>query len=729
MRSLLTVAFSVALIATAASAQSTTPTPVSDDVVKISTSLIRVDVTVTGKDGRPISDLKPEDFEIYQDGVRQRIVGSNFVFNPQPKPAKQDKLEIPIPEPPVEIKPENVKRTIALVVDDLTLSFDSVALTRRALKKFVDEQMQDGDLVAIIRTGAGIGALQQFTTAKWQLYAAIDRVKWNPKGVGGFGSFDPIEPTMSETLRRAGDGKMYKVDKEDLQAEYDSLRNTADFRESIFTAGTLGALRYIVNGMESLPGRKSVMLFSDGMKIFSGDTQSGSYTASRTLAFLKSLVAEANRKSVVFYPLDARGLVYTGFTAADQLYDPNTQNDEDQKSLSDRINERSRDLFDSQQGLIYLAKKTGGFARTDRNDLSKGVQEVLEDQSYYLLAYEPTEGSFDPAKLRFIDIDVKVKRPGTNVRYRSGFAVGEEEKRVLATLDYPTKIMRALSSPFALNGVAVKLNALAGHSPKDGYFIHSFLHIGAKDLTFTKLPDGQFRASFDILAISYGDNGVPVDKSNLSGSTTVPAARLEDVRRNGIAHSFIFPVKVPGGYQLRVAVLDRESREVGSSNQFVSVPNLKKEGLALSGIVLQNISKNNWLAFASGGSQIPQASGSSSELPDPKYSTANRSFPRGSVLRFGVEILNGQKVKAAEGLTVRARVFHDRKLVFESAQRPVSTLIQRSIIPYSDAFELSRELPPGDYVLQIVLNDGTAKGKKKTTTQYVQFEVVDGATE
>ena len=64
---------------------------------------------------------------------------------------------------------------------------------RRALKKFVDEQMQEGDLVAIIRTGGGIGALQQFTTDKRQLYAAIDKVRWNPTGTGQIGTFGPME--------------------------------------------------------------------------------------------------------------------------------------------------------------------------------------------------------------------------------------------------------------------------------------------------------------------------------------------------------------------------------------------------------------------------------------------------------------------------------------------------------------------------------------------------------
>ena len=81
---------------------------------------------------------------------------------------------------PQDAPPEQIRRTIALVVDDLSLSFESAYQTQKALKKFVDEQMQDGDLVAIIRTGAGIGALQQFTSDKRILYAAIEKVKWNP---------------------------------------------------------------------------------------------------------------------------------------------------------------------------------------------------------------------------------------------------------------------------------------------------------------------------------------------------------------------------------------------------------------------------------------------------------------------------------------------------------------------------------------------------------------------
>lgn len=707
-----------------------TPTPVQVEdgqVVKITTNLIQLDVSITDKSGKPITDIRPDEITIYENGVKQELIGFSFVSNPQPKREKQANADSNIPEPPVEIRPEQVRRTIALVVDDLTLSFVSAAYTRRALKKYVDEQMQPGDLVGIIRTGAGIGALQQFTSNKQQLYAAIERVKWNPKGVGRFGSFDPIEPTMTETLRRQGDPSLVAFDEEDLDAEREFKQGQSDFRESIFTAGTLGALNYIVNGMAELPGRKSVIMFSDGLKIFNR-TEGGSIMASRTMEFLKKLIGEANRKSVVFYPLDARGLEYTGFTAVDQVYDPNTQNDGVQDSISDQLNDRNTDFFNSQQGLYYLAEQTGGFAYTNKNDLSAGMQKVLEDQSYYLVAYQPTDETFDAEKRKFNKVEIKVTRDNAKARHRSGFFVGEEEKRLVVDLNYPTKIMRALTSPFAMNGITVKLNALFGHTQKRGYFVHSFLHIDAGDLVFKKLSNGDYQANFDILAISYGDNGAPVEKSNSTGTTTVKAQHLERVRRDGIAYSFIFPVKKPGAYQMRVALIDRESREVGSANQFIDVPNLKKEGVTLSGIVLEGVSKEFWTALAGGSAQVNARSfsGDPFDAPDPKYSTANRVFKRGSVLRYGVEILNA-KVKAdkAADYRIQTRVFHDRKLVFESAEGKLDVSgLSAAEITHTDAVELGERLLPGDYVLQVIVSDNQSNKKKRVATQYVQFEVV-----
>ena len=91
---------------------------------------------------------------------------------------------------------------MAILVDDLNLSFESIARVRAALRRFIDEQMRPGDLVAILRTAAGMGALQQFTTDRRALHAAADRVRWTMMGrISSFGASDldeRLEPLEKE---------------------------------------------------------------------------------------------------------------------------------------------------------------------------------------------------------------------------------------------------------------------------------------------------------------------------------------------------------------------------------------------------------------------------------------------------------------------------------------------------------------------------------------------------
>src|SRR6266550_7424792 len=132
------------------------------DVVKITTTLIQVDATVLDNKGQIVTGLTADDFEIYENHKRQQITNFSFVELAPGNPTesvtlKPGKDSIPIPPLPVRLRPGDVGRTIALVVDDLSLSFYSVDKVRTTLKKFVDRQMQPGDLVAIIRTSSGAG--------------------------------------------------------------------------------------------------------------------------------------------------------------------------------------------------------------------------------------------------------------------------------------------------------------------------------------------------------------------------------------------------------------------------------------------------------------------------------------------------------------------------------------------------------------------------------------------
>src|SRR5256714_594533 len=238
------------------SAQPPTPTPgapqkpettiARDDVVRITSNLVQIDAVVTDRKGKAVAGLGTEDFEIYEDGRPQRITNFSFIARDEVGVStnalaakKSDRATTTVnPVPTIRLRPEQIRRTFALVVDDLGLSFESMHYVRAALRKFVDEQIQPGDLVAIIRTGAGVGALQQFTSDKRLLYAAIERVKWNSRGRSGIAAFSPIQDSPLDTFNKMpqGDGSPAPLNpgtKTDL--EKDVRQRQSDFSDQIFS--------------------------------------------------------------------------------------------------------------------------------------------------------------------------------------------------------------------------------------------------------------------------------------------------------------------------------------------------------------------------------------------------------------------------------------------------------------------------------------------------------------
>lgn len=688
-----------------------TATPV-EDVVKISTNLIRVDVTVTDQKGKAITDLRTDEVEIFENGEKQKITDLRFISaGVRRTEPRSDAARSGIPVPAAQLRPEQVRRTVALVVDDLNLSWESVARTRGALKKFVDEQMEDGDLVAIIRTGAGIGALQQFTSDKRILYAAIDKVKWNPLGNGGVSAFAPLDAVLP---------KDDQTEPEDGERSQEGIeREFRDFREGYFSTGTLGALEYVVKGMGMFAGRKSVVFFSDGF-LLSNTGATGFLENSRSVDPMLRLIENANRASVVVYAMDPRGLVYTGLTAADNV------SNRSMTEVDTEMAARRSTLSETQQSLRYIAEETGGFALVNNNDLTGGVRRVLEDQSYYLISYEPESDTFDPAKRRFNKLDVKVTRPGAKVRYRSGFFSVPDREPVAApantarAADPLGQLERALVSPFSVSGINVRLNALFGSDTRNPAYVRSLLHINAADLTFVDAEDGKKKAVFDVLAMSFGDNGQPVDQLGKTYTLTATPTTLKKLLAEGFVYHFMFPVKKAGPYQYRVAVRDTPSGRLGSASQFIEVPDVKKKRLTVSSIVLENLSAENWQA-AIGANPVAYES-------NPMTDTALKRIKAGTVLRFGFEIYNARLDAARQPkLTARLRIFRDGALILDGKAVPVDTVGQTDLqhIKVARAVGLGRQITPGDYILQVVVTDAAEPKKEKVATQFVQFELVE----
>jgi hypothetical protein len=111
--------------------------------------------------------------------------------------------------------------------------------------------------------------------------------------------------------------------------------------------------------------------------------------------------------------------------------------------------------------------------------------------------------------------------------------------------------------------------------------MRSFLYIDSRDLTFTE-DSGSHRTAIDVMSITFGDNGVPIDQVGRSYQITLSDDDYKRVLKEGLVYNVTVPIKKPGAYQLRVSLRDSASDRIGSASQFIDAPDIKKKRLALS---------------------------------------------------------------------------------------------------------------------------------------------------
>jgi hypothetical protein len=477
--------------------------------------------------------------------------------------------------------------------------------------------------------------------------------------------------------------------------------------------------------MKELPGRKSVILFSGGFPIFP-DARNPNDTRDmeRIRESLRRLTDQANRASVVIYTMDARGLAVTSLTAADSV--GNSQ--QAMRALQARTDELQR----NREGLSYLAEQTGGLFIKDTNDIAAGVRRVLEDQrGYYLIGFRPAAEVFERAggRARFNKFEVRVTRRGVRVRTRAGFYGYAEGEAKPAPRTRSEQMLAALTSPLTSGGLSLRLTSLY-NSPAEGTaVVDSLLHVDGSRLQLTDEPDGWKKAVIDVVALTFGENGQVVDEINRTETLRLRGDVLQSVIRDGFVYVMKVPVNKPGAYQLRVAVRDAASERVGSASQFIEVPDLRKDRLALSGIFMTAAED---AAPPKAAAAAPPAAGQSNAGAggtDPLRDAAVRQFKQGTAVDFRYHIYNA-KAEGASGRTrlqTQTRLFRDGNPVYQSPPQPYDPGPRPSAaarLEVGRRIQLGTQLPPGQYVLQVVVTDELARGKSRTATQWIDFEII-----
>ena len=495
-------------LATAAEAPTPTPTR-APLVVKAGVDMVQVDAVVTDKKGRYVTDLKLEDFEVLQDGKRRPASYSEYVVvepvgpeAPPPEKKTAPREDGDAPPTVVTLRREDVRRIMTFVVDDLNLSGDGIRRVSEGLRKVVREDVRPGDLMAVVRTSGGAGILQQLTNDPRVLEAAVNDVASRPPGLGM--TNEDVDPL-------GGSGIM------DMPAvsETSLARQVVRDRTASYAEAALLTMASLLESLRELPGRKSMVVFSERLQIadlhLSGDSEDAVENADdRVVAAAQSVTDLANRASAVIYAVDPRGPLGLAI-GADRNDLGGSRESPTGPTFQAHLNESREDRVASQSGMRLLTERTGGVFFASENHMDAAVAEVREDQKgYYLVGYVPDEGTFDENRKapQFHKLELRVKRPGLTVRSRGAFSrVSDEAEAAKPALTEGAALVRAMVSPFAAQSIPIRVTPVFGYDVARGNVVRAFVHVDAAPLTFGPAAGGGKNVKVKLGAGGFGGKG------------------------------------------------------------------------------------------------------------------------------------------------------------------------------------------------------------------------------
>lgn len=701
-----------------------------ESLIRIETELVQIDVVVEDRKGVLVRDLKREDFQLFEDGKPQVI--SNFSVGTGSRPAQWLKGR----EALAEGKAGNVAaaptvaiegRSIVLAVDDLHLSPGSLMTARAALQRFVEQQLASGDRAALVTTSGTLSQYQQFTTDRDVLRRAVNRLSVRERTVTSGFDVPRITPYQAELIDNNDPDALELAVQELMTAQRIDRRQATGIAQgrarqiigenTSVTMSTLSTLENVIRDLRGLPGRKVMVLVSDGFLL--GSFREGRYFD------LRRITDAATKAGVVIYSIDARGLVaMPGDMDASQ---PGTFA-QILPGVRSRISNGSIEA--QRDGMYALAADTGGRAIFNNNDLNLGLRRVLDDTDfYYLLAFEPTV-SYRDGRYRRIEVRL-VNRPdyaGYRLRTRKGYFAPDEkrlakeekerEKLVEASLSSPKEaqklreiqIRTGLSALSPIRDLPLGVSAAYLDTREQGSTVDIAAHIDAAALQLRTEGD-RHRARLEIDTFIFDENGRTVDSRAETMNLDLREESLSRALRDGLGYRRL--MKLPSGfYQIRMILRQQGNAAIGSASAWVEVPDLAKKELTLSSIFL---------------TEGHEGKGGNNEASDAR-SLVYRQFRRGSRVDFLVFTYNARSgEKGLPDVAVQSQIYAGNRLVFATPLTALQITAPQdggdpARIPYYARLDLE-SFEPGSYELRLVTIDRVARS---TTRRTITFVVTSG---
>lgn len=425
-----------------------TATPAQDprQVIRSEANFVRLDVYPT-EGGQPVTDLRAEDFDVFEDGVRQTVQSFEHVMI-EPAGPQSARTEPNTIEASRQLAANPRARVFILFLDVPHVTMDGAWHIREPLIRLVDRILGPDDLVGVMTPRMAPSDVVLARKTEVMAGGLRDRWPWGER----------------HTLEKDEREKLYEMCYPTTQSERDrgvvvsELATTLRHRRR--ERATLDALQSLVTYFRGVrEERKAILTITEGWLLFKPDpslfeirTLSGAgatdpiptgppigvgpggkltsrdprYAGNQSdcdadrqhlammdnARYFRDIIDDANRGNSSFYTVDPRGLAVWDAPIGPEKPPPP---EVDYRNLRDR-----------HDAMHELASNTDGLAVLYNNDIDKGLKRIADDlTSYYLIGYYSTNTKLDG---KFRALKVQVKRPGVDVRARRGYRAATEEE-------------------------------------------------------------------------------------------------------------------------------------------------------------------------------------------------------------------------------------------------------------------------------------------------------------
>jgi len=558
-----------------------------DEVIRVRSNEVRLDVIVKDKKGRPIRDLKAADFEVLEDGVSQKIESFRFVSREGGLTTSESKDgKSPVDTSTTTPARRTTPTVTALVFD--RLSPEARALARKAGLAYAHEGMGSGSFTGVFGIDQSLRTVQSFTDDATLVTDAVERATGTATSASGSGGVkmregrdrsialdQQIQSSVSDAqaagasqnsagASAAGEAAGQAATQQKfLEMQNQMIDHYERLERDQEGFATINSLLAVISPMQNLPGRKTIIFFSEGLKLPPSVQQK-----------FPAVINAANRANVSIYSIDAAGLRTESGTAeaarelnslaAARMAQQGRGNDRGSTGPYLRSLERNEDLlrFDPRSGLGALSDQTGGFLIHDTNDLASGMRRIDDDMNgYYFLTYVPQNKDYDG---RFRRINVKVAKSNVEVQSRQGYYAVESAGQ-LPVLDYEAPAIAAARNAKASNQTVLHSSAFSYPAP------------GRNGLTLI-LAEAPMASDFSIVALIKDETEQVVQKlSQHYGLTAAPKGNVLFYREAQLS---------PGKYKVQLIAYDAATRDVKVSTTPLEISRVDETKPRLSSVAV-----------------------------------------------------------------------------------------------------------------------------------------------